>query len=294
MSALNGLTVRYETSIRSSPNGEFMNLRQQLFGCLMAMIGAIAHAQETLGLDYVNPGSGEKIRLEAFLYSSPKPNGKVIVFSHGSTGGNRAVIAESIKFMRIGKLAADRGYHLVSFMRKGRGKSEGAFLEETGRCDRSSLTSEVADAYPQLSQVVDWSRRRFNVEKVILMGHSRGGFLSAHFSAQNPDRSLASVNLAGVWSAFCEGRNGGFSHDTLKNAATQFRHMYWAYFENDTYFAVDRFNDPQYDWMSQTANQAGIRFKKYPQLDMKDGHATPTWRPEVWANDVFDWLDTLQ
>ncbi len=142
--------------------------------------------------------------------------------------------------------------------------------------------------------MVDWSHSHFNVDKVILMGHSRGGFLSSHFSAKNPEKVLASVNFAGVWSAFCEGKNGGFSHDALKDSATRFKNMYWAYFENDSYFGHDRFGDPGYQWLSATANAAGIQFKVYPQLDLKDGHLTPTWRPDVWANDVFNWMEGVK
>lgn len=271
-------------------------MRSKAFLCslFLALSNSGVAAQEAFVFDYQDPVGGATLKLEAFLYSPPVPNGKVIVFSHGSTGGKKESIAESIKFMRIGAIASQRGYHMVSFMRKGRGKSEGMFVEETTRCDRDSLTSEVNDAYPQLAQVVDWSLKKFNTGKVILMGHSRGGFLSSYFSARNPEKVLASINLAGVWSAFCEGRNGGFSHDALKDSASRFKNMYWAYFENDSYFASDRFGDPQYQWLTAMADQAGIRFKKYPQLDMKDGHLTPTWRPEVWAHDVFSWLDSLK
>lgn len=271
-----------------------MQLKTVVLFVLFSIFSGLSFAQKSFVFEYKDPSAPAPLKLEAFLYEPPLPNGKVIVFSHGSTGGKKESIAESIKFMRIGKLAAERGYHLVSFMRKGRGKSEGAFVEETNRCDRDSLTWEVNDAYPQLMQVVEWSRKTYNTDKVILMGHSRGGFLSSYFAARNPDKVLAAVNLAGVWSAFCEARNGGFSHDALKDAATHFKNLYWAYFENDSYFASDRFGDPSYQWFTDTANAAGIRFKTYPQLDLKDGHLTPTWRPEVWANDVFAWLETVK
>lgn len=270
-----------------------MSFKFKLAGLLFGAAVSLAQAQETFALDYVDP-AGNKLRLEAFMYTPAKPNGRVIVFSHGSTGGKKEAVAESIKFLRIGKIASERGYRMVAFMRKGRGKSEGTFVEETNKCDRASLMGEVNDAYPQLMQVVNWTRQQFSVDKVILMGHSRGGFLSTVFSAKNPDLTLAAVNLAGVWSAFCELRNGGFSHDAMKEASDQFKNMYWAYFENDSYFASDRFNDPNYEWFAATAGKAGVQFKRYPQLDQKDGHLTPTWRPEVWANDVFGWLDSLK
>lgn len=270
-----------------------MKIKSNLLAVVFTLWSGLVVAQESFTFNYSDP-SGSVQKLEAFLYVPQAPNGRVIVFSHGSTGGKKESIAESIKSMRIGKIASDRGYHMVSFMRKGRGKSEGVFVEETNRCDRDSLTWEVNDAYPQLMQVVDWSRKKFNVDKVILMGHSRGGFLSSYFAAKNPEKIQAAISLAGVWSAYCEKSNGGFSHDHLKDSADRFKNLYWAYFENDTYFANDRFADPNYEWFTATAKLAGVKFKKYPQLDQKDGHLTPTWRPEVWANDVFDWLGSIK
>lgn len=253
----------------------------------------VASAQAPMKFEYKDPSSPNDapILLEAYVYEPATPNGKTILFSHGSTGGKKESIKETIKFMRIGKLVSDNGYRMVVYMRKGRGASEGVFVEESGKCDRDSLNAEVADAYPQMDQVVEQIRKKYKTEKIILMGHSRGGFLSTLYAAKNPEKISASVNFAGVWSAFCENRNGGFSHEVLSNSAAKFKNLYWAYFENDSYFAANTFNDPNYDWMSSTASKNGITFKKYPVSDMKDGHLTPTWRPEVWASDVMPWLN---
>jgi pimeloyl-ACP methyl ester carboxylesterase len=254
----------------------------------------MAQAQDTARITVDNPAGGPAIKLEAFVYEPRQPNGQVIVFSHGSTGGKKEVIGQSLKFQRIGKIASDKGYRMVVYMRKGRGQSEGVFIEESGRCDRPSLQRELADAVPQLLQVIDWAKQKYGVPQVILMGHSRGGFLSSQVAASHPDRVRAAVSLAGVWSAICESKNGGFSREAFKDSAGRFRNQYWAYFENDTYFASDRFNDPAYDWFSGTARQAGIAFKRYPQMDQKDGHSTPTFQPETWAGDVFAWLEALK
>lgn len=254
----------------------------------------LVQAQVTTEIKYIDPVTSEDIKLEAFIYEPRQPNGKVIVFNHGSTGGKANVIAESIKFLGIGRLAANHGYVMVTFMRKGRGKSGGVFVEESGKCDRASLTKEVADAMPQIEQVIQWVKGKYPVGKVILMGHSRGGFLSSHYASKHPDQVLGAVSLAGVWSAFCENRNGGFSHDMFQESSAKFKQQYWAYFDNDSYFAKDRFNDENYVWFAETAQKNGVTFKKYPQLDRKDGHETGTWRPDVWANDIFPWLDSLK
>lgn len=259
------------------------------------MLSWAARAEQQVFFEYRDPARPDvPIKLEGYLHEPQQSNGKTVLMSHGSTGGKREAIAESIKYLLIGKMLNREGYRVVTYMRKGRGKSEGVFTEESGRCDYRSLEAEVADAYPQMQQVVAQVRERYGADKLILMGHSRGGFLSTYFAGRHPDLVQASVNLAGVWSAFCEGRNGGFSRSALDKAASQFKNNFWAYFENDSYFANTTFNDPNYQWMSATAAKHGIVFRKYPQNGQADGHSTPTWKPETWRADVLQWLAAVQ
>ena len=267
---------------------------KNLIFCLLSFSTLVANAQQPIFFEYRDASKpNEVLKLEGYLYEPVNYNGKTILMSHGSTGGKKENISESIKYLRIGKMVTQEGYRMVTYMRKGRGQSEGQFIEESGKCDRTSLNTEVGDAYPQMQQVIEQVRSRFSAEKLILMGHSRGGFLSTQFAAKNPDKVLASINFAGVWSAFCENRNNGFSHDALNEAASKFKNNYWAYFENDSYFAINTFNDPHYEWMSMTAAKHGITFKKFPQNGMPDGHSTPTWKPETWQADVLGWLKNI-
>lgn len=274
-----------------------MRIKQCVFRTLVAlglMLCSAARAEQQIFFEYRDPARPDAvIKLEGYLHEPQQPNGKTILMSHGSTGGKREAIAESIKYLLIGKMLNREGYRVVTYMRKGRGKSEGVFTEESGRCDYRSLEAEVADAYPQMQQVVTQVRERYGANKLILMGHSRGGFLSTYFAGRHPELVLASVNLAGVWSAFCENRNGGFSRSALDKAASQFKNNFWAYFENDSYFAAASFNDPSYEWISATAAKHGIAFRKYPQNGQPDGHSTPTWKPETWRADVLQWLTSL-
>jgi len=267
-------------------------MKKIFFVTCIALSGSI-YAQQQIYFEYRDP-QNQTIKLEGYLHEPTNYNGQTILMSHGSTGGKKENISESIQYLRIGKLVNQEGYRLVTYMRKGRGKSEGVFVEESGKCDRGSLSNEVSDAYPQMQQVVDQVRKRFSAEKLILMGHSRGGFLSTYFAAKNPEITHAAINFAGVWSAFCENRNNGFSHDALDEAASKFKNNYWAYFENDSYFATNTFNDPNYEWMSKTAEKHGIVFKKFPQNGLPDGHSTPTWKPETWKSDVMDWLKKVK
>lgn len=264
-------------------------------------IGAVAisfnaASQVPISFDFNDPSltDGNTIKLEGYVYEPEKSNGKTILMTHGSTGGVKENIALSVKFSTIAAQVTKAGYRFVVYTRKGRGMSQGIFQEETGKCDRPSLDWEVADAYPQMKQVVAQVRQTYNSPRLILMGHSRGGFISALYATRNPSEVLAVVNISGVWSAFCEKKNNGYSHDALAKFAGGFKNQFWAYFKNDSYFSPVRFNDPDYEWLSDIASRNGLTFKVYPDVGLPDGHATGYKRPDLWSDDVFSWLTKVE
>jgi pimeloyl-ACP methyl ester carboxylesterase len=233
------------------------------------------------------------LALEAHEYRPKQWNGKVILMSHGSTGGNASAIKTSIKFAAIGKIATENGYVFITFMRKGRGQSEGNFTEESGRCDYGSLSRELSEAEMQLKQVLQQVKSRHEVSTVILMGHSRGGFLSSAYAAKNPDEVQAVVNLAGAWSAVCEGKNGGLGRQRLEESAKKFKTQFWGYFENDSYFATDKFGDPDYSWFKKISDQQQVTFRVFSDAGRKDGHQAPTWAPKEWSDVFFQMLNVV-
>ena len=244
-----------------------------LIGLALFVLMSANHAHAELQLTFIDPSltDSNPLKLESYEYLPKTWNGKVIVMSHGSTGGNKNAIKTSLKFVNISKLATDNGYIFVAYMRKGRGKSEGNFTEESGKCDYSSLTQEVREAELQLAQVITKVREVHSVEKVILMGHSRGGFLSSVYAHKNPSQVLAVVNLAGAWSAACESRNGGFGRRALEASGKAFKPQLWAYFQNDSYFQAKTFNDSDYSWFSNFASKNGVTFKVFSDGGRTDG-----------------------
>ncbi len=251
-----------------------------------------AMAQTEISFTFTHPtlSNGAALQLEAYEYPPEKWNGHVILMSHGSTGGKTSNIKASAKYLNISKFANANGYVFVTYMRKGRGKSEGEFTEETGRCDFASLSNELSEAEAQLQQVIEQVMHRYKVQKLILMGHSRGGLLSSAYAAKHPEKISAVVNLAGAWSAACENRSG-FGRYNLEQSATKFPTQLWAYFENDSYFGNNKFNDWDYAWLSKTAKVNQLIFKKYGDQGMPDGHSTPTYKPKEWAADFFPSLN---
>jgi len=234
------------------------------------------------------------IKLEASEYiPQANSNGKVIIFSHGSMGGvtEERYVKESYKYLNISRHALNNGYTFIVYMRKGRGKSEGEFTEELGKCSWGETQRQVTEAELQLQQVVAQVKERYKVSKVILMGHSRGGYLSSFYAAKHPEDVQAVVNLAGVWNAACQFRDGNATKIGLEESAKKFKPQFWAYFDYDTYFMSDTFNDPKYEWLRKTANDNGLTFNVFSAGNRKDGHEAPTWIPYQWATEYFPKLN---
>lgn len=237
------------------------------------------------------------VKLEAFEYIPKSPNGKVIIFLHGGTAAvtNMGVVKESIKFLNTAKYAVENGYIFIPFMRKGRGKSEGDFTEEIGSCGWGTTLRQIDEIEHQIAQVISQVKTRYGVNKVILMGHSRGGFMSAYYAAKYPDQVSAVVNLGGVINATCENKSGAnASHIFLEDAAKKFKPQLWAYFENDSSFTKsENFNDPMYEWVQKKAVENGLIFQVFPSFPPRDGSDTATWYPRDWATTYFPKLNEL-
>lgn len=155
------------------------------------------------------------IQLMTYVYRPVKNDRhEVVLFSHGSTGGlsrspkepagPNALPASMVQFF------VSRGYTLVAPMRRGRGESTGTYVEEcsvfTGQC---TLADQVAlgergireallDTDAVIRQLV-LGRMVPADSKILLAGHSRGGFLSLILAGEQPSLVRGVVNFAGGW-----------------------------------------------------------------------------------------------
>lgn len=267
-----------------------------LFLLFFAFSSHFAFAQNTIAFDFSDPvlTEGKSIKLEAFEYKPSHWNGKVVLMSHGSTGGKQEVIKNPLKYLNVSREVTNAGYIFITYMRKGRGNSEGIFTEETGRCDLNNLQKEQREAELQIAQVIDQVKQKYKVSKLILMGHSRGGFLSSIYAGKNPESVTAVVNLAGAWSAACENKNGGFGKSLLEASAKNFNKQFWAYFENDSYFSPDKFNDADYLGLRSIADANGLKFGKFTNAGVVDGHGTPILKPFVWTKTFMPLLNEIE
>ncbi|KAL0278679.1 UNVERIFIED_CONTAM: hypothetical protein PYX00_000429 [Menopon gallinae] len=67
-----------------------------------------------------------------------------------------------------------------------------------GRSSRPTFSSDAMEAERQLVQSVEEWRREMNLDKIILLGHSMGGFLAASYAIRYPDR-VKHLILADPW-----------------------------------------------------------------------------------------------
>ena len=259
---------------------------------VLAIVAVQSHAQTEIVLKYKDADTS--YNLQGFEYRPAKWNGQVIVMNHGSTGGYVQEISKTYKFTELAKEATQAGFIFVTWMRKGRGGSEGIYDEESGKCNAESLKVEHSKAEKQLLQVLQQVRVTYKVNKVVLAGHSRGGFMSSMYATDHPDQVSAAINIAGVWSAYCEGKNSGYNRGRFTASADGFKNQYWVYTTRDPFFYSDKFNDENYEWFQRTASEAKIKFIKLKPLGFESGHNTAIRYPELWAPKILQEIKSHQ
>ena len=267
--------------------------------CLYAILAnaqtPLKVAQEQRWFEYVEKsalGSGTPIKLEVLASEPAKWNGKIVVINHGSTGRghgsngfDESRVKTPVKFVKVGPALVAKGYRVFVLMRKGRGNSEGKFTEEDARtCSWSDQIRGVEEAEPQLDQFVDWLRAEYKVAKVIVMGHSRGGFLTSYYSARHPDKVAYAVNISGGWTTVCEAKNN-MTHSMLKDSGSKFKHQSWIYADKDTYFSDRDLSDYE-----EIAATAGINFIKL-ETTAGDGHAFVSANPQLWVSRIDELIN---
>jgi pimeloyl-ACP methyl ester carboxylesterase len=154
-----------------------------------------------------------RIRLVSLVYRPLKKDRKeVVLFSHGSTGGEIRSPEEPWEGppLSVIRFFISRGYTVVAPMRRGRAESSGTYIEEcpiyTGACTLAQQTAMldrgVREAMLDTAAVIDqvvYRRIVPRTSKLLLVGVSRGGFLSLLVAADRPRQTTAVVNFVGGW-----------------------------------------------------------------------------------------------
>ena len=163
---------------------------------LVVVVGTdVAHAQpavesrvETVWIPMTEKrllGGSRTLRLEATLYRPGASDAiPLLVFNHGSTGRGRGSPTETLTYPETVRFFVDRGWAVLIPMRRGRGASDGEYLERY-ECETPALGSGVDRAVEDLDAVMAFVARQPWVDRsrLLLGGMSRGGFLSIVYAS---------------------------------------------------------------------------------------------------------------
>jgi dienelactone hydrolase len=215
------------------------------------------------------------------------------VVSHGSPrrGSARATMSPD-SFSDMGQWLVDRGYAVAIPMRRGYGKSAGPWVEGPGPCQNPDYVRSGHVSAQDLDAVIRYMRQQRYVDanRIVLIGHSAGGWASLADASESPPGVVAAILFApGLGSFATDSVCGG---DALPNAAAVFgktTHIptLWLYAENDHFFNPDMAHKT-YDAFLSTSHSPA-RFVEKPECG-KDGHMMVRRCPDAWHSDVADFL----
>jgi dienelactone hydrolase len=124
--------------------------------------------------------------------SSPRP---LVIMTHGRDGPYPPqYIAEVYGYKEICSALAEQGYVVMMLVRRGYGKSDGPDSELKDTPYECGL-----EGAKDLKSAVEYMKTRPYVDpaKIVVMGHSQGGWVAIAFSTLQADGVLAAVNLSG-------------------------------------------------------------------------------------------------
>ena len=237
---------------------------------------------------------------------------QVVFFSHGSTG---ALAVAPTEFAGDGpprpmlQFFLTRGYTVVWPYRRGRGMSTGKYIEEcgtlVGECtvaqqlaltDRG-LASALEDNWAVLDQLVLGKMVPGNA-RVLLMGQSRGGFLSLIMAGLRPNQVSGVINFAGGWQSMPERLTPEAMQERLDIQATHLKRAaptsgvptIWIYAARDPNYGGSSARDLFRFW--QEAGGKG-EFLFIEQHNLPNPHAA-LGAPALWSSQVEAFLQTLR
>ena len=187
-----------------------------------------------------SPSGERRLSLEATVYRPPWPGpSPLLVLSHG-TSRDLVKRRERKAYAAQSRALVNLGFAVVIPMRRGYGNSEGSYAEEEGLCEQARYYEAGMQSAQDLLATVSYMAAQPYVDpkRVVLAGHSSGGFASLALASQGFPGLLGVINFGG-------GRGSRAdkvcSPPALIAAFAKFGRTIrvptlWLYAENDSYF----------------------------------------------------------
>ena len=229
----------------------------------------------------------KQILLEGTLFrqqlGGPFP---LVILSHGYMDPAKRRKQGRIRFEKQSQEFVKRGFAVVIPMRRGYGKSEGNCTEDFSDCSKIDLYQAGLESAKDLLATVRFMETQPYIDgrKLLLAGHSAGGFASLAAASQEVDGLLGVINFAGG-----RGARGQCSPRQLSRAMEKFGRTtkvttWWLYSQNDGFFSPACVKE-----MHDAFQKAGgkVKLVMLPPFG-KDGHyflpnerGLPLWTYEV-------------
>jgi dienelactone hydrolase len=266
----------------------------------VALLGLV---REDLLLPVTLP-DGSQVKLEAMVIRPDRPERfSLVILVHGTiraTGDAlRSAMAQQMPadLLTPAVAFAQHGYAAVSIMRRGFGRSEGQFAEAlSGTCDNRDYLAVGRIAAEDVTGAVATLRGEpwVDPDRVLLLGHSTGGFAVTAAAANNPSGVVGVLNFEGGHGS--AGPDRVCSPDHIVEDASIFGRTtrvpaLWIYSENDHYIppALGRRMFEAY-----VLSGAPAQFQMLPPFGV-EGHAVVPMGPaEIWWPSVEGFLNGLR
>mgnify|MGYP001247248579 CR=1 FL=1 len=163
-------------------------------GILVLCMACCALMVESAAAQSIDAGRGSIPLVVPKDYDAAKPV-PLVVLLHGYTSSGQAQEA----YMKFGKLADSYGYVLIApDGTKEKSDDRHRFWNATDAC--CDLYGSEVDDSNYLQRVIEKVKAGYSIDdnRVYLIGHSNGGFMSHRMAADHPDTIAAIASLAGA------------------------------------------------------------------------------------------------
>ena len=258
--------------------------------------------QENLLLPITLP-NGSQVKLEAMVIRPDRPERfPLVMLVHGTPRANgetlRSAMAQQSPADLLGPAVAfaQHGYAAVSIMRRGFGRSEGRFAEAlSGTCDDRDYLAVGRIAAEDLTGALATLRGEpwVDPDRVLLLGHSTGGFAVTAAAANNPSGVVGVLDFEGGHGS--AGPDRICSPDHIVEDAGIFGRTarvpaLWIYSENDHYVPAVL---GRRMFEAYVASGAPAQLQVLPPFGV-EGHAmVPMGPAEIWWPSVESFLNRL-
>jgi dienelactone hydrolase len=224
----------------------------------------------------------------ATLVLIPETGGRfpLAVVSHGSPRHDydRARMAPT-DLLSVGKWLIDQGYAVAIPMRRGYGLSNGQWAEGFGSCQSPDYARAGRASAQDIEAVISYMRGQSFVDasRVILIGHSAGGWGSIAAASETPPGVVAVVAFAPGRGSLapdevCGGGDALISAAHLFGTTTRIPTL-WIYSDNDHFFSP-KLARSIFDAFRATTHGTA-EFVESPSCSL-DGHMLLNRCPDAW------------